>query len=133
MADEEVVGVSKVLQSWKIANARGDPTGEAVVRDVELLYALQTRDGVRQLALETVEADVEYGQVAEQADLRRDAASEVVVDENNLVNRGSHAANGGGDAAAKVVIGEDENGNRRGTDGGGDAVAEAVGVEEDGV
>lgn len=103
------------------------------MRDVELLDALQTRDRVRQLALETVEADVEYGHVAEQADLRRDAAGEVVVEENDLVNRGCHAAYGGGDAAAKVVIGEDENGNRRGTDGGGDAVAEAVGVEEDGV
>lgn len=101
--------------------------------DVELLEAGHGGDGAREGALEVVEADVEDGELAEEADLGGDAAGEVVIEENDLVEGGGHPADAGGDAAAQVVVGHHHHGGRGGAQIGGDAVAEAVGVEEDGV
>lgn len=133
LAGEEVVRVGEVLEAGEVADARGDAPGEAVVRDVQLLGALHAGNGLRQRALEAVEADVEDGYAAEQPDLERDAAGEVVIEEDDLVKRVGHAADGRGDAPAEVVIGEDKDGDGGRAQGGGDTGTEAVGVEEDGV
>lgn len=101
--------------------------------DIKLLKARHGSDGAWEGPLEAVEADVEDGEVAEEADLGRDAAGEIVVEQDDLIEGGGHPAHPGGDAAAQVVVGQHHHGGRGGAQVGGDAVAEAVGVEEDGV
>lgn len=130
---EVVIRVGEVLEPGELADTGGDGAGEGVVGDVELLEAGHGGEGAREGALEVVEADVEDGEVAEEANLGRDATGQVVVEEDDLVEGGGHPADAGGDAAAQVVVGHYHHGGRRGAQIGGDAVAEAVGVEEDGV
>jgi hypothetical protein len=80
-----------------------------------------------------VAADIEHRDLPEQADLRRDAAGEVVVDEGDLVERGRHPPYRRWDATAEAVVREHKHRGRRVAEVGRDGPAEAVGVEEDGV
>jgi len=130
---EEVVGVGEVPEAGKRADAGRHRALEAVACDVELLDSSHVHDGSRELPLQVVVADVEDGELPEQADLRRDASRELVVDEHDLVERVGHPSDAGRDATAEAVVSEHDDGGRRVAEVGRDRVAEAVGVEEDGV
>lgn len=84
------------------------------MRDVELLDAPHSSDGNWQRTLEAVKADVEDGGAAKQVDLGWDAAREVVVEEDDLVERPRHAADRGGDASAEEIISQNEDRDRGG-------------------
>jgi hypothetical protein len=132
-AGEEVVGDGEVLEPRERADGLRDGAGEAVVRDVELLDAAHPGHLHRQGPDERVEADVEDGELAEHADLRRNAGGEAVVDEEDLVERAGHVPEAGGQAAAEGVVGEHDDGGRGVAEVVGERGAEAVVVEEDGV
>lgn len=69
----------------------------------------------------------------QEADLWRNAACEVVVDEHNLVECLSHVADGRRNAAAKPVVCENHHGGRGITQVRWDRLAQPVRVEEDGI
>lgn len=87
---EEVVGVGEVPEAGQRADAGRHGALEEVLPDVELLDGDEAGDGGRERALEAVAADVEDGELPEQADLRRDAPGEGVVDEDDLVEGVGH-------------------------------------------
>jgi hypothetical protein len=98
---EEVVLVGEVPEGpLQPAHGRRHGPPEEVARHVELLDGRHPGDAPRERALEVVAADVEDGDLAEQAHLRRDAAAELVVDEHDLVERGGHPPDRGRDASA---------------------------------
>jgi hypothetical protein len=103
------------------------------VRDVELLHLPHPSQLRRQRSGELVEAGVEHRDLAEPADLRREAGLEAVVDEQDLVERARHVGDARREAAAEAVVSEDDDGRRRAAEVVGELEAEAVMVEEDGV
>jgi hypothetical protein len=69
----------------------------------------------------------------QEADFRRNAAGEVVIDEHNLVERLSHVANGRRNAAAKPVVCKNDHRGRGVTEAGGNGLTQPIGVEKDGI
>jgi hypothetical protein len=130
---EVVVGVGEVAEARQRADALGDVARQLVVRDVQLLEPAHGSHGLRQRPLELVEAEVQHGEPAEAAELRRDAGAEARVEEDELVERGRHAGHAPRDAAAQAQVGEHEHGGRRVAEALRELEVEEVVVEEDGV
>jgi hypothetical protein len=130
---EVVVGVGEVPEAGQRADGLGDVAPQLVVRDVELLQAAHPGHGPRKLPLQLVEAEVEHGELAQGAELRREAGAEAGVEDDELVERGGHPGDAGGDAAAQVDVGEHEHRGRRVAEALRQLEVEVVVVEEDGV
>lgn len=88
-----------------------------------MLEAAHLAECVRYRTPKVVEANIEHGKVVELADLRRYAAGEVVVKEDDLVNGCGHATNAAGYAATEGVVGEDNDRGWRVAQVGGYAMA----------
>ncbi|KAK2972702.1 hypothetical protein RJ640_025553 [Escallonia rubra] len=87
-----------------------------------------------QRPLEAVEADVKHCELLEESDLvSGQAAGEVVIHENDLVEGVAHLANAARDATTEVIVGEDQHRHRRVAEVLRDPRAEPVVVEEDGI
>jgi hypothetical protein len=130
---EEVVRVGEVPEAGQRADALGDVAPQLVVRDVELLQAAHPGHGPRQLPLQLVEAEVQHGELAQGAELRREAGAQAGVEDDELVERAGHLGDAGGDAAAQVDVGEHEHRGRRVAEALRQLEVEVVVVEEDGV
>lgn len=108
LSGEEVIREGEVLKAGQSADGGRNLAGEEVVGDIQLLEAEHPSDGVWQGPDELVEAEIEDGEVLEEADLGREARSEAVVEENDLVEGPGHVANACRDASPEAVVGEDD-------------------------
>ena len=80
-----------------------------------------------------IEAHVKNSHFLEHPDLRRQASSEIVVLENDLVEGFSHLSDAAWNAPSKVVVRKDKNRNRRVPKILRDAKLEPVVVQEDSI
>ena len=133
LAREEVVWDREVRQRRQLADTTGHISGEPVTRQVQLLDLGQPCQRRRDRACESVVAHVEHRGIGEEPRFDRQATSDAVVDEDELVQRGGGLADAPGDAAAELVVGEHDHRRLRLADGLRDARSEPVVVEEDGV
>jgi hypothetical protein len=130
---EEVEGEAEVDERRELADGLVHDAGENVPGHVELLQLGYVGELLGDGADEHVPADVDDGGVDQQAHLQRQAPVELVVEEDDLVQRLNHAADALGDASDEGVVGEDDDGRRGIAEVLGDGPYEAVGVDEDGV
>lgn len=80
-----------------------------------------------------IEAHVKNSHLLEHPDLRRQASSEIVVHENDLVEGLAHLSDAAWNAPSKVVVRKDKNRNRRVPKILRDAKLEPVVVQEDSI
>ena len=80
-----------------------------------------------------VPTDIKHRHLPKQPDLRRDAASEVVVNEHDLIERIRHPPNRRRDTSTKPVVREHHHGRRRVPKVPRDGATETVGVEDNGI
>lgn len=112
-AGEVIEGVSKVLQPRQLANGGGHLPGEAVVGHIQLLQTPHAADLRRQRPLQVIEAHVKHRELLEPPNLRRQAPRQIIVHQNQLVQRLPHLPNAAGNAAAEVVVRQNQHRNRR--------------------
>ena len=130
---EEVEGEAEVDERRELADLVVHDAGEDVPRHVELLELGDVGELLRDGPDEHVAADVDDGGVHQQAHLQRQAAVELVVEEDDLVQRLHHPADALGDAPDEGVVGEDDDRRRGVAEVLRDVSDEPVGVDEDGV
>lgn len=83
--------------------------------------------------MKSVEADIKHREIGEEADLGRQAAGEIVIQEDDLVERLGHVTNATRNATPEIVVGQHQNRNGRVAEIGRDAKLEPVVVEEKGI
>lgn len=83
--------------------------------------------------MKSVEADIKHREIREEADLGRQAAGEIVIQEDDLVERLGHVTNATRNATPEIVVGQHQNRNGRVAEIGRDAKLEPVVVEEKGI
>lgn len=130
---EVIVRIGEVLQPRQLANARRDIPCEAVVGHVQLLQPPHAADPRRKWTLQIVEAHIEHRQPVQHPDLRGQTSGQVIVHQNQLIQRFPHLPDTPRNAAAEIVIRQHEHGNRRVSEILRDAEPEPVVVEENGV
>lgn len=113
-------------------NASWNLTREQVMRHIELLQANGVSNCVRYGTKKLIKADVEHRQVLQKPNLRRQARSECVVHQNDLVQVG-HVPQARRNAAVEPVVGEDDDGDRRVAEVVRKIKYETVVVDENGV
>lgn len=79
--------------------------------EVENLDAAETRQRVRQMSHEGIRADVQNLKIRPHSDAFRDAAGELVVEEEDLLD--AHVGQAEGNGAAQLVVGQVYHGRRR--------------------
>lgn len=80
---------------------------------VQLLHLLQTADFRWQRPLQTVEAHIKHRQLLQQPNLRRQAPSQIVIHQNQLIQCLAHLPDTSRNTTAEVVVSQNQNGNRR--------------------
>lgn len=110
---EVIEGVSEVLQPRQLAHGGRDLSGEAVVRHVQLLQFPHAADLRRQWPLQIVEAHIKHRQLLQHPNLRRQTTGEIIIHQNQLVQRLPHLPNAGRNAASEVIISQNKHRNRR--------------------
>jgi hypothetical protein len=127
------VGEAEVGERRELADTLQHSAGELVPRHVELLQHGHVDEPLGKRADERVPTDVHHRGVAEVGELRRDAAVEAVVEQDELVERVGHAADAARDAPDEGVVGEYHHRGRGVAEVLRDGADEAVAVDEDGV
>lgn len=110
---EVVEGVGEVLQPRQLADGGRNLSGEAVVRHIQLLQLPHAADLRRQRPLQVVEAHIKHRQLLEHPNLRRQTTGEVIVHQNQLVQRLPHLPNAGRNTTAEIIIRQNQHRNRR--------------------
>lgn len=121
------------MQIRQLANTGRYNTCETVVCNVKLLNTLHVSNAGRERALKMIEAHVKNSYFLEHPDLGRQASSEIVVHENDLVQGFAHPSDAAWNAPTKVVVRKDKNRNRRVPKILWDAKLEPVVVQEDSI
>jgi hypothetical protein len=130
---EEVEGEAEVDERRELADGLVHDAREDVPGHVELLELGNVGQLLGDGADEHVPADVDDGGVHQQSHLQRQAPVQLVVEEDDLVQRLHHAADALGDTPDEGVVGEDDDGRRGVAEVLRDVPHEPVGVDEDGV
>lgn len=76
---------------------------------IQLLQALHLADRRRERSLEMVEADIKDSNLVEKADLRWQARGKIIIEEDDLIQGLPHLPNAPRNAAAEIVVGQDQN------------------------
>jgi len=132
---EVIVGQGKipiVAERRNLTNIVGDAAVEIVVRQIEILNALQAAEGERDGAGEWIFTDIKDDSFFEVSDFRGQAAVELVPEEENFGEVGREADTLG-NGAGEVVVGESEVAGACGAEILGEALCEVVVVDEDDV
>lgn len=130
---EEIEGICEVHQAGERADAARNRTRKHVVGNVQLLHAHHCPNAIGQRPNELIEACIEYCQVFQLPDFRRQAGREIVVEHDDLVQSPSHLTNAGGQASPQVIVGKDDDRDRRVPQIGRDLEMEPVVVDKYGI
>lgn len=115
-AAEVVAGVCEVFQPRQRADTRRNLAGESVIGDVELLEAPHVPHRLRQPAGKSVLADVKHRQPRQHPDLLRQTATQAGVRKDYLVQGSGHFSDSRRQAPLEIIIGQNQNRNRRVSD-----------------
>lgn len=110
---EVVEGICEVHQAGERADGARNRTGKHVVCNVQLLQAHHSPNAVGQRPNELIEAYIKDRQVLQLPDFRRQAGREIVVEHDDLVQSPGHLANAGRQASPQVIVGKDNDRDRR--------------------
>jgi hypothetical protein len=127
---EEVEGICEVHQAGERADGARNRTRKHVVGNVQLLQAHHPPNAVGQRPNELIEARIEDRQVLQLPDFRRQAGREIVVEHDDLIQSPSHLANAGRQASPQVIVGKDDDRDRRVPQIGWDLEMEPVVVDK---
>lgn len=90
---KEVERVCEILQIREGADLWRNVTGEGIVCDIKLLYLGELCNGFGEFTRETVEAKIEDSEIGELPNAWIKATSEVVIEQNELIEITTHAPN----------------------------------------
>lgn len=110
---EVIEGVGEVLQARQLADSGWHHPGEAVVGYIQLLQAPHAADLRRQRPLQIVKTHIKHRQVLQHPNLRRQAPRQIIIHQNQLVQSLPHLPNAGRNAAAEIVVRQNQHRNRR--------------------
>lgn len=79
------------------------------MRNIQLLHIGKPFEGLRQDSGECVGGNVQDRHISKQPNLSRQASGEMIVQENNLLQRAGHFTNAAWNAALEMVIGNHHN------------------------
>lgn len=103
------------------------------MRQIQFLQLFQPPEALRHRSDEGVPTRVHQRCVAQQSDLRRQASAEIIVEENDLVERAPHLPDARRNAPAELVVGEHDHGSGGVAEVGRNRSGETVVVQENGV
>lgn len=113
-----------------MTNIVGNTAVEFVLSQIEILNALQAAEGERDWAGDRILTHIKDDSFFKVSDFNRQAAVELVPEEENFGEVGCET-DALGNRAGEVVVGESEVAGRRGAEVLGEALCEMVVVDED--
>lgn len=80
-----------------------------------------------------VETYIKHRHMVQLANLRRNATREIIIEQDNLIQRRPHPADARRNAPAQLIVGKNNHGHRRVAQVLRDPIPQPVGIQENGV